>query len=141
MSAARIFPLASPIFVPREARLTLRAKALLAQSGQPAYELFDRFLRLDWSDKREFEEGMGDLRSGRRFFVTMTKGTEPPVGVTCEPRKRAVTIETEAEYLHRLEPKRYGPDGEWPGKMFGKGRYTAPPCEVVKAAKTEEAGT
>jgi hypothetical protein len=53
---------------------------------------------------------------------------------------KTTIIETGSEYIHEQDPKHFGPGGEWPKKVWGKGVYTAPQVEIVKVAGTEEAG-
>lgn len=149
VSARRsVFPLAAPLFDVGEVTITKRAKALLKKQGVTVHELLDRFRRLDWPEEDGSGEGFGQnvdaLKKGKVVIVTWTFGaplqaSRSHVQVECTPGKTTI-IGTEAEYLHRADPKHYGPGGEWPKKTWGKGRYTAPPAEIVKTAGAEEAG-
>lgn len=140
MSARRrVFPLATPIFDLGKVTITKRAKARLREEGVEVLGFLDRFHRIDWPDatKDEFGDAMADLRKGTPFSVSWTFGapmeTEKHVTVYYSAGK-STSIETGYEMLHRMDPKHYGPEDEWPKKVWGKGVYTAPPAEVVKPA-------
>ena len=144
MSARRsVFPLAAPAFDPGVITVTLRAKKLLAKRGRPTPgELLDRFVRFDWPDEDgdAFGWSMQAAREGKEFWATWQLGkrhdTASQIMIVCRAGK-FTAIETGYEYMHRLDPKHYGPEDELPVKTWGKGTYTAPPSEIVKAAGTE----
>jgi hypothetical protein len=141
VSAARkVFPLAAPLFDVGEVTITKRAKALLEKQSVTVDELLDRFRRLDWPEDEElFGQNVAALRGGREIQISWTFGTPVTatgkhVSIECIAGK-ATKIETAWEYCHRLDPKCFGPKGEWPKEVWGKGVYTAPPSEIVKAAE------
>lgn len=146
VSAARVFPLAAPLFDVGEVRITKKAKAILEKQGVTVHEILDRFRRLDWPDVsgEVFGQEMENLREGKEVQASWTFGAPLTASarhlfIDCAPGKTTI-IETGSEYIHELDPKCCGPDGEWPKRVWGKGVYTAPPVEIVKAAGTEEAG-
>lgn len=145
MSAVRVFPLAAPAFDPGKVTVTLRAKKFLAKKGRPTPgELLDRFVRFDWpnEDGDAFGQSMEAARGGKEFWASYQFGrrldTASQIMIVCRAGK-ATSIETGYEHMHRLDPKHYGPEDELPEETWGKGRYTAPPVEIVKAAGTGEA--
>lgn len=144
MSTGRgVFPLAAPAFDAGKVTVTLRAKERLARKGLTPGELLDRFLRFDWPDTsaEDFGWSMEAARQGKEFWafwqLGRKKSATAELAIVCKAGK-FTAIETGSEYMHRLDPKHYGPEDELPAETWGKGRYTAPPCEIVKAAGTEE---
>jgi hypothetical protein len=134
------FPLKTPLFDLGKVTITKRAKKRLEKEGIDVHAFLDCFHRMDWPDATadEFGEAMADLREGNPFSVSWDFGarmeTQKHVTVFYTPGK-STSIETGYETLHRMQPKEYGPEGEWPKKVWGKGVYTEPPAEMVKAVE------
>lgn len=109
MSAARIFPLAAPLFDVGTVTITKKAKALLERQCLTVDELLDRFRRCDWpEDGWLFGQNMEALREGREIEVTWTfdaplTASEKQINVECIAGK-FTKIETGWEYCHRPDP-------------------------------------